>query len=88
MEELQSLNPDKDTASNPMVTFLAVTTSGVQLIPATMIGILAAAGSQEPTVIIGTSVVATFIGTIAAVVAAKLLQRLYPQPAAAVETSR
>ena len=79
MEELQELNPDKDTASNSMVTFMAVTTSGVQLIPATMIGVLAAAGSSNPTAIIGTSLVATFVGTLAAVLAAKMLQRFYPQ---------
>jgi spore maturation protein A len=83
MEELQTLNPDKDTVSNPMVTFLAMTTSGVQLIPATMIGVLAAAGSQQPTAIIGPSIVATFIGTMAAVAAAKVLQRVYPLPAPA-----
>jgi spore maturation protein A len=83
MEELQALNPDKDTATNAMVTFMAVTTSGVQLIPATMIGVLAAAGSTNPTVIISTSLVATFIGTLAAVLAAKMLQRFYPQPSAA-----
>jgi spore maturation protein A len=78
MEELQALNPDKDTATNSMVTFLAMTTSGVQLIPATMIGVLAAAGSQQPTAIIAPSLVATFIGTFAAVAAAKVLQRVYP----------
>jgi spore maturation protein A len=78
MEELQALNPDKDTATNSMVTFLAMTTSGVQLIPATMIGVLAAAGSQQPTAIIAPSIIATFIGTLAAVVAAKILQRVYP----------
>ena len=77
MEELQELNDQKDTATNPMVTFMALNTSGVQLIPATMIGVLAAAGSKNPTAIIGTSIVATFIGTVAAVVAAKLLQRFY-----------
>lgn len=81
MEELQTLNPDKDTATNPMVTFLALTTSGVQLIPATMIGVLAAAGSTNPTAIIAPSIAATFFGTAAAVVAAKLLQRFYPAPA-------
>jgi spore maturation protein A len=80
MEELQALNPDKDTASNPMVTFLAMTTSGVQLIPATMIGVLAAAGSQQPTAIIAPSIIATFVGTVAAVIAAKVLQRIYPLP--------
>jgi spore maturation protein A len=88
MEELQLLNPEKDTATNPMVTFLAMTTSGVQLIPATMIGVLAAAGSKNPTVIIATSILATFAGTIAAVLTAKLLQRFYPQtPAPAVAGS-
>lgn len=80
MEELQALNPDKDTATNSMVTFMAVTTSGVQLIPATMIGILAAAGSTAPTVIIGSTLVATFFATIVAVIAARLLQPFYPQP--------
>lgn len=83
MEELQALNPDKDTATNAMVTFMAVTTTGVQLIPATMIGVLAAAGSVTPTAIIGSTIVATFFGTVGAVLAAKLLQRFYPQPAAA-----
>lgn len=78
IEELQALNPDKDTATNAMVTFLAMTTTGVQLIPATMIGVLAAAGSQQPTAIIAPSFIATFVGTVAAVTAAKLLQRVYP----------
>jgi len=82
MEELQALNGDKDTATNAQVTFMAVTTSGVQLIPATMIGVLAAAGSLNPTLIIAPSILATFIGTLAAVVTAKLLQRFYAQPPA------
>ena len=80
MEELQALNPDKDVATNAMVTFMAVTTSGVQLIPATMIGVLAAAGSTVPTAIIAPSIAATFIGTLAAVVTARLLQGLYAAP--------
>ena len=78
MEGLQELNGDNETATNPMVTFMAMTTSGVQLIPSTMIGLLAAAGSTNPTAIIAPGLVATFIGTIAAVVAAKLLQPFYP----------
>ncbi len=81
MEELQTLNPQKDTATNAMVTFMAMNTSGVQLIPTTMIGILAAAGSKNPTAIISTALIATLIGTIAAVIAAKLLQRFYTTPA-------
>jgi spore maturation protein A len=86
MEELQALNPDKDTATNAMVTLMAVTTSGVQLIPASMIGILAAAGSSNPTAIIAPTIVATFVGTVAAVIAAQVLQRFYPHtPAAPAE---
>jgi spore maturation protein A len=79
MEELQALNPDKDTASNAMVTFMAVTTSGVQLIPATMIGVLAAAGSNSPTAIIAPTIGATFIGTVAAIITARFLQPFYSQ---------
>jgi spore maturation protein A len=78
MEELQTLNPDKDTATNAMVTLMAVTTAGVQFVPASMIGVLAAAGSPNPTAIIAPTIVATFVGTIAAVIAARLLQRFYP----------
>jgi spore maturation protein A len=82
MEELQTLNPDKDTATNSMVTLMALTTAGVQLIPASMIGVLAAAGSTNPTAIIAPAIIATFAGTIAAVLAARVLQRFYPSPAA------
>ncbi|MBW8713823.1 MAG: hypothetical protein JF632_07035 [Acidobacteria bacterium] len=67
-----------------MVTFMAVTTSGVQLVPATMIGVLAAAGSTVPTAIIAPTVAATFIGTLAAVATARLLQRFYPSAPATV----
>ena len=78
MEELQTLNEgDKETATNAQVTLMALNTSGVQLIPATMIGVLAAAGSTNPTAIIAPGIVALFIGTVAAVVAAKFLQRFY-----------
>jgi spore maturation protein A len=87
MEELQTLNPDKDTATNAMVTLMAVTTAGVQLIPASMIGVLAAAGSSNPTAIIAPTIVATFMGTVAAIISARLLQRFYPAPAAPAEAA-
>jgi spore maturation protein A len=80
MEDLQALNTDKESASNAQVTFMAITTSGVQLIPATMIGVLAAAGALTPTAIIAPSLAATAAGTAAAVLAAKVLQRISPQP--------
>jgi spore maturation protein A len=79
MEELQELNDDKETASNAMVMFMAINTTGIQFIPATVIAILATAGSKQPTVIIGTTLVATVIGTIAAVIAARTLQPLFPR---------
>ena len=87
MEELQTLNDRKDTATNPMVTFMALNTASVQLIPATMIGVLAAAGAVNPTAIIAPSIVVGFIGTIAAVLAAKFLQRFYKREEPAVATA-
>jgi spore maturation protein A len=88
MEELQTLNPDRDTATNAMVTLMAITTAGVQLVPASMIGVLAAAGSTNPTAIIAPTILATTAGTIAAVVAARVLERFYPLPAPAAEEGR
>ena len=87
MEELQTLNPNKDTASNAMVTLMALTTASVQLVPATMIGILAASGSTNPTAIIAPTILASFVGTIAAVIVARFLQRFYPQPSPSAEVS-
>ncbi len=80
MEELQTLNPDKETASNPMVTFMCLNTAGVQFIPTTIIGVLAAAGAHAPTAIIPTTLIATLCGAVAAVTTAKLLQRFFPTP--------
>jgi len=78
MEELQELNPQKETASNAMVTFMTLNTAGIQIIPATIIAVLAAAGSKNPTAIISTTIIATFCGAIAAVTTAKILQRFFP----------
>jgi spore maturation protein A len=88
MEELQTLNPDKDTATNAMVMLMAITTAGVQLVPASMIGVLAAAGSTNPTVIIAPTIVATAAGTVAAVIAARVLERFYPVAAPAADEVR
>jgi len=79
MEELQTLNDgDKETATNAMVTFMALNTAGIQLIPATIIAVLAAAGAKNPTAIIPTTIVASLCGALAAVTAAKILQRFFP----------
>lgn len=76
MEELNKLNPKVGTATNAMVTFLAINTGGLILIPATAMAVRAAAGSANPGIIIGTSIVGASAATIAGVVASKLLQRL------------
>ena len=78
MEELQELNPTNDTATNAMVTFMAIITSGVQIIPATAIAVMAAAGASKPTAIISTTFIATLVATIAGLVTAKVLQRFFP----------
>src|SRR5207244_7231068 len=65
MEELQELNPKKETASNAMVTFLTLNTAGIQFIPATIIGVLVASGARNPTAIISTTIIATLCGAIA-----------------------
>jgi spore maturation protein SpmA len=76
MKDLETLNPRPGTATNAMCTYLAINTSSIQLIPATAIAVLSAANSTNPTAIVGTSIMATTCAAIAAVVAAKVLQRL------------
>lgn len=76
MEELDKLNPKKGVATDAMVTFLALNTSCVTLIPATAIAVRAAAGSSDPAFIIGTSFLASLTATIFAVILAKLLSRV------------
>ena len=72
MEELQALNPDKDTASNAMVMFLAINTSSVQLIlPATVVALMGALSSE----IFITTILATLCSTIAAIIAVKFLEK-------------
>lgn len=73
MEELQELNPVKDTATNSMCTFLAINTSSIQLIlPATVIGLMGTHSSQ----IFITTILATGLSTIAAILSVKILEKL------------
>jgi spore maturation protein SpmA len=76
MEELNKLNTKPGTATNAMVTFLAINTGGLILIPATAIAVRAASGSANPGIIIGTSIFGAFCATAAGIAASKLLQRL------------
>ena len=75
MKELQRLNTHVHTASNSMCTFLAINTSSVQLIPATAIAYLAANGSINPSSIILSSILATSISTVVAIIAVKQLAK-------------
>lgn len=59
MQELQKENPTPDVASPAMITFLALNTSCITIIPATIIGVRLKADSANPTEIIGTTIVAT-----------------------------
>lgn len=74
MQDLNDLNVDKHSASNSMATFLAINTSSVTLIPATVIAIRVSAGSTNPTEIIGAVVLATTVSTLTGIFAARLLQ--------------
>ena len=77
MDEMEKINPNKGTASNSMVTFLAMNTAGLTLIPATAIAVRAASGSSNPAIIIGTSIFGAFCATIAGISAAKFLEKFY-----------
>lgn len=76
MEELNSLNTNKGTATNSMITFLAINTAGLTLIPATAIAVRAASGSINPTIIIGTTMFAAFCATLTGLLAANLFHIL------------
>lgn len=76
MKELQALNGQVKVASNSMCTFLAINTSSVQLIPATAIAFLAANGSTNPSSVIFSSLIATSVSTIVALVAVKQFEKL------------
>lgn len=75
MEELDTLNEEKGTATNAMVTFLAVNTAGLTLIPVTAIAIRAASGSSNPAIIIGTSIFGALCATTVGITSAKILEK-------------
>ncbi len=68
MQELQKLNPHKEIASPAMCTLLALNTASITLIPTTLIAIRMSYNSANPAEIVGTTLMATFISTLAAIV--------------------
>jgi len=80
MQELESLNPHPGTASDAQAMLCAINTASVQLVPATVIALRAAAGSRAPAEVIGPTLLASLCGVLAAVAGARLLGRLYRPP--------
>ncbi len=76
MEELQTLNKEKDRASPAMCTFLALNTACITIIPTMVLGLRVSAGSANPTEIIGTTFFATATGMTMAILADRFLRRV------------
>jgi spore maturation protein SpmA len=76
MQELQELNPDKDTASNAQIMFLALNTSGLTLIPISIMVYRAQLGAANPSDIFLPILLATFFSTMAGLIAVAVVQRI------------
>ena len=76
MQELDTLNPEKGTATDAMVLFLAINTSSITLLPTGVIALRAAAGSADPAGILPTTLFSSMAATIVAIIVAKLYGRL------------
>lgn len=76
MEELQTLNPKKDTASNAMIMFLVLNTSGLTLIPVSILVYRAQAGAAQPTDVFLPILLATFLSSLVGVVTTSIFQKI------------
>lgn len=76
MEQLQQLNTKKDTATNPMIMFLVLNTSGLTLIPVSIMVYRAQLGAAQPTDIFIPILLATFFSTMAGIIITSLYQRI------------
>ena len=76
MEGLQELNPKKDTASNPMIMFLVLNTSGLTLIPISIMVYRAQMGAAQPTDVFVPILLATFFSTLAGIITVSIYQRI------------
>jgi spore maturation protein SpmA len=76
MKDLQEINPKKDTASNAQIMFLVLNTSGLTLIPISILGIRAAADAVNPTEVFLPLLLTTFFSTIAGLLAVSIVQRI------------
>ena len=76
MEQLQELNTKKNTASNPMIMFLVLNTSGLTLIPISILVYRAQMGAAQPTDIFIPILLATFFSTLAGIIITSLYQKI------------
>ena len=76
MQELQEINTDKDTASNPMIMFLVLNTSGLTLIPVSVLLYRATAGAANPTDVFIPILLATTVSTVVGLVITSIYQRI------------
>ena len=76
MESLQTLNPDKDTASNAQIMFLVLHTSGLTLIPLAIMAQRAILGAKDPSDIFIPCMIATYVATVAGIIAVAIRQRI------------
>ncbi|PRY14216.1 spore maturation protein SpmA [Pontibacter ummariensis] len=76
MREMQALNPDKDTASNAQIMFLVLNTSGLTLIPISVMVFRAELGAADPSDVFIPILLATFFSTIVGLIAVALYQRI------------
>ena len=77
MKELQEDNPSKDFATDSMCMFLGMITAGFQIIPATVIAILAGLGSKNPTAIVLPTLIVTTLSFITAIITALILKKVW-----------
>lgn len=75
MKELQKINPDKDTASTPMITFLVLNTAGVTIVPTTVLALRIAHHSLNPSEIIIPGIIATFCSSFGGLLLDFLIRR-------------
>ena len=76
MEGLQELNPKKDTATNPMIMFLVLNTSGLTLIPISIMVYRAQLGAAQPTDVFVPILLATFFSTLTGILAVSAYQKI------------
>ncbi len=76
MEQMQTLNPKKDTATNPMIMFLVLNTSGLTIIPVSIMVYRAQLGAAQPTDIFIPILLATFFSTLTGIIVTSLYQRI------------